>query len=315
VDERWGRVVFVAGDRASTWEDVAEHARRRGTWLTLERRTAEDFDASARAAAGGSAPSRDEVRAAEAQFRQARRLIAAEDTERWLAQRQLTISEWRAWVRRDLSRRAAPSPTGPAPPPADVPDRDVTAATWVTGWCTGILEDLAHDLADRVAAQRAMAERGTDVDPDHAFELLASTAASDQAVKALVASHLLEWMALDGDWLSFPDEDAAREGLVCLREDRMEFDDLAEAVGTPTVRRRTVVADLDPVWRPRFLSSQEGDHLGPVPVDDGIALVAVRAKIMPSVADAEVRERARRLLVARAVERETEKWIRWHEPL
>jgi len=313
VDERWGRVVFTADGRPFTWEDVAAHARGRGTWLTLERETADGL-----AAAAGGDPSREDVRAAEVGFRQARRLIAAEDTERWLAQRQLTIAEWRAWVRADVGRRATPD--GPdasvdAVDAAEVDAADVAAAVWVTGWCTGMLEGLARDLAHRVAAQGAMAEGGVDLGPDDAYDRLVEAAASDDAVKASVASHLLDWMALDGDWLSFPDEDAAREGLVCLREDGMGMDDLAEAVGTAAVRRRTVIADLDHAWRLRFLSSQEGDHLGPVPVDDGLAIVAVRAKVMPSVNDGEVRERARRLLVARAVDRETEKRVRWHEPL
>ncbi|MEA2902281.1 MAG: hypothetical protein QOH36_2168 [Actinomycetota bacterium] len=308
MDERWGRVVFTADGRPFTWDDVAAHARGRGTWSTLERETADGLTAAARAD-----PSRGDVRAAEVGFRQARRLIAAEDTERWLAERQLTIAEWRAWVRRDLCRRTPPDGTDASVEAVNT--ADVAAAVWVTGWCTGILEDLAGDLADRVAARGAIAEGGVDLDPDDAYDQLAAAAAGDEAVKASVASHLLDWMALDGDWLSFPDEDAAREGLVCLREDGMGMDELAEAVGTAAVRRRTVIADLDHAWRLRFLSSQPGDHLGPVPVDDGLAIVAVRAKVMPSVDDGEVRERARRVLVARAVEREREKRVRWREPL
>lgn len=306
----WERVVFLAGGAPHTFMQVAEDARRRGTWAPFEGRTAAGLAALERARQQGLSLSRERIRKAEASWRYARRLAAAEDLEAWLAARGVTVREWREWLRGDHAVGTWPALAEPAAPSAG----DLDDAIWVAGWCSGAFEQLARDSAARVAARLHLVACGVDLPLERAFERFELEAATESAIKIAISSNQLEWLAIEGDWLSFVDEDAAAEALALVRDDGLSIEALGDTVGAAPARRRVMVEDVPVGVRQRFLSAQPGEHLGPIPAHDGMAIVAVRAKLLPSPDDEAVRERATATIVARAVDRAIEEQVRWVEP-
>lgn len=306
----WERVAFLAAGAARTWKHVAEDALRRGTWAPLARRTAAGRAALDRARGAGLGLSPELVREAEAAWRYARRLVAAEDLEAWLAARAVTVAEWRRWVQRDLAVRTWPELAESAASSAG----EIDDANWVAGWCSGAFEQLARDLAGRVAARLHMVAGGVDLPLDDAFDRFRMEAVTEEAIRSSISSNQLEWLAIEGEWLSFPDEDAASEALALIRDDGLTMEALSETAGAVSQRRRIMVEDVPATIRQRFLSARPGEHVGPIPANDGMAIVAVYAKHLPSPDDEAVRERATATIIARAVDRAIEEQVRWVEP-
>jgi len=306
----WERVAFLGGGVPYTWKQVATEAQRAGTWAPLSRRMAATRAALDGARRAGLSLSQERIREAEATWRYARRLVAAEELEAWLRAREVTVAEWREWLRGDLAVSTWPEL---AEALASLVD-EIDDASWVAGWCSGAIEQFARDFAGRVAARLHLLARGVDLPLDDAFERFRMEAATEEAISSAISANQLEWLAIEGDWLSFADEDAASEGLALIRDDGLSIEALGHTVGAAPERRRVMVEDVPVDVRQRFLSAQPGDHLGPIPAHDGMAIVAVHAKLLPSPDDEAVRQRATATIIARAVDRAIEEQVRWVEP-
>ena len=90
-------------------------------------------------------------------------------------------------------------------------------------------------MADRAAAAAARTEAAS-AEPGHvpthppgdgdrwevleaAYVAFRRAAATDRAMAEEVVARRLDWIDLDLEWVSFPEEATAREALLCLRED------------------------------------------------------------------------------------------------
>lgn len=103
-----GRRMFSVGATTYVWEDVVLAAILWGDWAGLEHdvrdglaclHRLEDIEDE------DEALLEEEVTTAAAEFRYARDLVAAEDTQAWLEQRGLTAEEWMDFIQRSVLRR------------------------------------------------------------------------------------------------------------------------------------------------------------------------------------------------------------------
>ena len=315
--------VFETRTRSWRWSDVFLAAWLWGEW-----------DALLQATRDADAP-RAAIEQAGRDWRIARRLIAGDELKAWLARRRLSLADWNAHLRRTIGTRIE----GTAPDPS---------VLWPEGACSGRWDEMAERLSARAAAWAAapappqpapatwlermpsdgeareigvdpesVAERCADLwTAETAFERLCKAAAASDAVAATVASHDVDWLRVECDWLEAADEDVAREAALLARVDGLGLAEIAGRAGLPLEPRRVYVGELDAGLQPALLSAAPGDVVGPVALGNGGGrwlVAAVHAKVAPTLDDPEIRVRAEKAAVAAAVRRAVAEQVTWHE--
>ena len=306
VGYRWGHVFAFAG-RREDWQILVTEVRQALAGLRL---AAEEGHPLGRAAQGE----------AERAFRRARRLLAAEDLETWLADRGLTVRQWRQHVRGQAlrQRHAAELDAVVQRHPPD--DAEVDAVVPVWGLCSDAFLRWARTLATRGAAAHAVCEQDGAAIPapddlealERLYDRFTAQVATTRRLERLIGARYLEWLRVECEVAVFPDEDTVREALLCVREDGWTLVHAARAGGATLRRRAVLVEDLDDAARAAFVRARDGDLIGPLTFAGGPALVSVRHKRAPSLDDDELRTKATRELVATAAEREVNNRVEWH---
>jgi hypothetical protein len=304
------------------WAHVFTHARGRGDWQILETEVRQALACRKLAAAQGPSLMHGAERSLAVAFRRARRLHAAEDVEAWLAARDLTVAQWRGYLRREALRRrhAAELDTVVERYPAD--DAVVEQELGVWGRCSGTFPRWAGQLAVRAAAAHAICERAGTTPPgpddlaalEEHYDRFADDVASPTRLRALLDTRYLDWLRLDAETAVFEDRDTAAEALLCVRDDGWSLSEAAHAGHARLRRQRLLVEDADPDSRPHFVRARDGDLLGPLPLGGQPALVRVLRKDAPSLEDDELRLKATRELVGTAATREVDDRVAWLHP-
>jgi hypothetical protein len=339
LDDALARPALTVDGRDYAVADVAATALYISEWNGIERRA----QAGAACLDRGDAqqPTDDEVSAAATAFRRARRLLSAEETEAWLARRGLTAGAWMRWVRADLARRQAEGSGRPQEPEAGTVD---ASALWAEALCSEALARAARRLAELLIAPeptdgRAAQElderpaepgplRALGVDPERArsmlevlparhfaLEHLAERAVTSQALDERLRAHQTDWLAVDFRALVLREETVAREALLCVRDDGLAFEDVAQLAQVELTREHALLADAPASLQALLLSAGPGELVGPVERDGDVVLLIVDAKATPSIDDPEVRRRARTELLDRLLDRELTTRVRWHDRL
>lgn len=338
-EEMFGRTLFSVDGTAYLSDDLVLSAILSGEWETLLRQTSAALDADAQLTDPLDPELEATVDEAAAQFRYARDLITARDTERWLADRGLTVDEWQDHIRRSVLA-AGQLPAG-APEPDPVA---LQRAVWVDLVCGGVGAALTDQLAQQAAIDAAgAAEPPAETDPaaftGQIAEILAQFPELDPAattarvrrlvrissaieryrqavitpdvVRREIEHRALDWMRVDCRMLAFDDERLAREAALCLREDGLQFDEVArEAHGTVS-DARLFVEELDGGARTVFLSARPVDLLGPLVMDGRHVLVRVLDKVRADPADPDIRAKAEAALLDRLLGELVEHRVVW----
>lgn len=303
----WAQPVFAVGESPYTWSDVAAFARRSGGWERLVREVREGL-ACQRA---GHVADAAAVKQAAADFRYRRRLIMGEETEAWLRARHVEVDEWMDYVRRTVLRARHLAVVGVD----EVGDDEVEPLLWPTGRCSGILDELAVALAERVAAHVQLtgdlpADEG---DVDSAVDRFRQAVVTPEAVKAEVDRRRLDWLVVALESARFDTEGAARETVLAVRDDGLALAEVCGWAGVDPVRQATSLDRLDPALRAAVLGARPGELVGPVPIDGGFVVARVESKLVPSVDDPDISRRAAEVTLASALRREVEARVRWHD--
>ncbi len=310
------RAVFDVGGVAYRWRDVLDAARSSGDWAATEQGAARHESCLRAMAAGGGSPPEGELKARASEFRHARNLLAADEMEAWLAHWGITVTQWLNHLRGELLARGARSVPG-------APDRTPPGAAWTHAVCSGELERLASRLAERLAVS---AGAGEDPPPtplgaaavhamERTFERFCVAAADERSIEREVASHFLGWTRLGWRYVACPEQDAAREAALCVREDGTALEAVAGGACLALREQSALLDDADPQIAPALMGAQPGAILGPLMVGEEHWVLEVGERAPPSVNDRVVRERARRLLVERAIAREVATRVVWREPV
>ncbi|MDP9073817.1 MAG: peptidylprolyl isomerase [Actinomycetota bacterium] len=196
-----------------------------------------------------------------------------------------------------------------------VADAEVAPLLWPTGVCNGLLADTTRDLAGRMAACRAATGRaGVSLEAvEEGLALFRRRVVNEASLSAAVASRHLDWIGLQWHELRFPSHEAAAEALLCLRDDGLEIDEVAQLAGIASSEVASLLGEVESGSRDALLGAQPGELVGPVPAAGGYVVARLDCKVLPSLDQPSVRGRAEALVLSGAIHREFDEWVRWHD--
>lgn len=343
------KVIFVCEDRSFTGRDIVAGAIFRGElepeWKHLLRLLA----AERRAEAENLELEDDAIDTAAEQFRYQHDLITAEETERWLAQRGLTLGEFSAYFVRNY--------WGGKWDEVEAEERDYFSApnelhkTLIDELILcGELDRMAERFSRRISSQCEAGEAKADAEAIEK-ERAALFERSGMSAKELPA--WLEKLGRDQEWLEdalmmeaiyrqsmsgllsqparerqlaalrlpltrFEVEtieldslDAAREALLCAREDGMSMEEVAAEGRYPYRHPEVLLEQVPEDLQQKFLSAHPGDILEPIARGDGFHLCRIVGKEEPDLNDPVVQERADQCILDRHFSDLTTRFIQW----
>lgn len=135
------------------------------------------------------------------------------------------------------------------------------------------------------------------------FDALIDGIAANGRLRDIVDANRLEWMRLELDTVSFPIEPAAREAILCIREDGLTLYDVAALSHRSVGRRAVALEDIDPDHRDRLLAAEPGRVVGPLTIDDRFEVTALVSRTPATLGDPAVATRARQALVDVTIQR------------
>ena len=148
-----------------------------------------------------------------------------------------------------------------------------------------------------------------------AYDDLRPRLATDAAVTQVVRQRELEWTSFDIEELVLGTETAAREALLCSREDGMEAEEILRRAGGRLEARRARAGSLLPTVVAGLLAAPVGDGVtGPFRHTDGWSVIWLRDRRRPEVTDDDVRAEAADDRVREALDRELVRHLRWLGP-
>lgn len=309
------RRLFSVGGRTYRYDDVVRAARVSGELDELERQTAEGIAALDRLAAEGHAQEESDVEAAATTWRHERSLLAGDEMEAWLARWELQPSDWRGHLQRRLARSMHSDDLSDSLARFTPHAKRVEDALWAEAVCSGSLARWARQLAGRAAAAEAIG-RPQSEDPaalDDALDELSRRARTQETSKKLLEARQVDWLRVACDLLVLPEEGMAREAALCIREDGMSLEEVAEHAGVAVTEQNALLEEVPAPLAEQLLSAVPGDLVGPVAVGDTYVVATVRDKRPPTIEDPVVQERLNEELPRRAVETEINNRVRWHD--
>ena len=310
----WKQYAFSLGGIDFLQVDVALAAMAFGEWARFERRLTEGLACAARAAAERVPAPQPAIDDAAIAFRYARDLISGEDVSAWLERVGLSTDEWMACVTRDVYRqkwadeiedvidRFSPSP------------RQLDGAAVPEGVCSGLFDLFEQSFSGKAATvfeldpgrfeskafvSTSHTEAATRLARQHAHWLEGRPAsdtlarlslilsirdldcaasdrlATDASLLDVIEANRLDWIRIDVDALTFADEGAAREAVLCVTEDKLSLADVGTLSRHPVTRTCGFLADFPPEHRPRLLAAEPGRVIGPMLVDDLFQVMTV----------------------------------------
>jgi hypothetical protein len=135
--------------------------------------------------------------------------------------------------------------------------------------------------------------------------------ATPEVVAATVAARRIEWIQLDYRMLAFPDAIEAAEAALCAREDGDPLCAVAAACGRPLLATRAFLDEIDACAHDALLAASDGEVVGPLPLRGEHVVIEVLGKRWPSPDEPATAQRARRLVVARALRRAMDERVTW----
>lgn len=335
-------IAFTVGGEPYRWEDLILAAVLWGDWPDLEHRTREGIACLRQADQAGERLPAERVDEAAKAFRYDRDLISGEDTRAWLSRRGLTPEAWMDYIRRSVLREEAAADPDNLAELYPATDEKLEPAILAEVFCSGLAGKIAENLAARAAVFAARASRSEPpplsdgpfevptsaplgIPPERAFqrfqllsrleesfEHFRSNAVTPRAVRDQISTHQLDWIRFSCQELLFSDEQSAREGLFCIRDDGTEAGVVASDAHVPLAEVEFFLEDMNAGYRDRLAAARVGDCVGPFPMDGKHALLRILDKRIPSESDSEIQGRAGQKILASASALEVERHVTWH---
>lgn len=343
------KVIFLCESRPATGRDVIDAAIFRGelepVWKNLLRLLA----AEQRADEQNLDCDDDAIDAAVEQFRYQRDLITAEETEQWLAIRGLSLSDFSGYFVRhywsekwddveagDLDYFRAPNDTrkllldelilsGELDPMAERFSRRLSSkcAAGGTGADPQSIEEERGAFFERagISAEELPAwleKIGRDqewLDEALAMEAIYRQSMgrllSHQAREHQLAALRLPLTRFEVETIELDSLDAAREALLCAREDGMSMEEVAAEGRYPYRHPEVLLEEVPEDLQQKFLSVHPGEILEPIARGDGFHLCRIIGKEEPDLNDPVVQERADQCILDRHFSDLTTRYIQW----
>jgi hypothetical protein len=345
---RENRVIFSRGERGFTAKEVVYCAVVRGEidplWKDFLRvaecdRLANERELEVDESALGSAA---------IAFRYKHDLITAEETERWLEDRGVSLAQFSEYFARQYWGRSY-SGTVDSPKSsyqeASAKEKDLFLVDLIL---SGSLDRMAERLSYRVAAQADEAgDNKVSLDDERARflaaakinqaeladwlallgrdqewldEILAADAAYQRRVSQILTEQALqkELVPMQLNLTRFQLErvevdsrDAAAEVIACVRNDGMEMSEVAEESRFPFHHSEVLLEDIPSEQQQRFLSVKAGTLFDPIPRGDAFEVWRVKTRTEPSLQDPIIRARLESRIIDRCFSELLSKYIDW----
>jgi hypothetical protein len=272
---------------------------------------------------------RDAIDAAAESFRYEHDLITAEETERWLAARGLSLEDFTDYVTRQywgssLEEKIEPEDVDfvSAPPKlhdlftADLIfsgelDRLITGLTWrlaalaakendaesakidaerrtFLGRTKSAKSNLSDWLAQIGRGEKWLEEMLT---MEVAYRSLCEKLLTSEARKKQLSMLRMPLTQFEAEVIEVESTDAAKEALLCIREDGMSLEEVAAEARYPYRQIHFLHQEIPEQLQQKFWSARTGDVLEPLPRGDGFELYRITKKAEPEAGDPEVQRR------------------------
>lgn len=342
---RWRQKVFTVHPTEYDWIDVFLYAMVRGDWAAFETRLFEGLVCAAEAAESHTWADEATVDEAATAFRYDRDLLTTEETMAWLEKAGLSLEDWTEFISRTILRDEWVLRL-PALLERHRGNVTVTEAAFTAeGLCSPIFKQFATTLAGR-AALAATLDPSATVPPGRPFKIAklvsrhamwldgidsndlarrlshlsnveahfkaqAEALRTEQMLSLQVSRHRLDWMRVDLERLSFHDEPAAREAVLCIKEDGLTLEDVA-VDSHQTVRDTAEILErLEPELRDAVLSATVDELIGPILIGDRYEVAMVVGKKPADLDDSLVRARAEAAVVENLMSKAILSHVRW----
>jgi hypothetical protein len=343
------RVIFVCGDHSFTVCDVIDAALFRGElepeWKNLLRLLAAEKKADEQDIEFDD----DAIDAAAERFRYDHDLITAEETEQWLAARGLALGDFSGFFMRHFWGEQWDDVEPAAIDYLSAPNEMHELLTNEL-ILSGELDRMAQRLSWRVAARCATADdtvdpqlivdeetrffersglngdqlagwlQGLGRDPEWLRDALAMEAIhrrdraallSRQARAREIAALRLPLTRFEVEMIELDSLDAAREALLCAREDGMSMEEVAAAGRYPYRHPEVFLEEIPEDLQQKFLSLHPGEILDPIARGDGFHICRVIGKAEPDLDDPVVTKRAEDRILDRHFSDLNARHIQW----
>jgi hypothetical protein len=342
------RVIFACGDRSFTVRDLIDGALFRGelepAWNELLRLVA----AEARADEQDLEYDDDAIDAAAERFRYEHDLITAEETEKWLADRGLTLADFAAYFVRhywgEQMNEVEPEPLEWLSAPDDMSEL-LTKELVLSGELDRMAQRLSWRVAARCATDEAVGPQliaeeeanfydrlGLDKgelegwlenlrrDHDWLREMLVmevihrrdcAALLSREACQKEVAALRLPLTRFEVETIELDSLDAAREALLCARDDGMPMEEIAAEGRYPYRHPEVLLEEIPEDLQQKFLSVHPGDILEPIARGDGFHICRIVDKAEPDLDQPAVKQRAEERILDRHFADLTGRHIQW----
>lgn len=304
--------MFIIDGKEFTWADIECAARLWNEWDALEAETAEGLAVSAWATANEKKADPVAVRNAANGFRYSRNLISAEEAREWLATWEITLAEWTGYFRRLKLREVFTGKKATLMADFCPTAAQIAGAIRCEALCSGRLEKWARRLAGQAAITAKCYGNLDSVDAiNERFQSCRDSFLTDARRLDSIASHFLDWMHFDCEYIWFAEERLAREAALCVTEDGYSLEDVAGDARSVVQQWGFFLDEIEPRVRGEFLAARPGDWLGPLNFLEGFPLFRIVHKQMPLDADPEVRRRADLNILETVMSHEVANRVRW----
>ena len=316
-------VLFVADGRSWTVDDAIAASVFRNDLEEAINETLELAGAEELAEELDREPDSDELQAFSDRFRYDRDLISAGETEEWIRARGLTTDDFTGWMAARVCRAELPD----ASPAEDL--EDLHHRLHIHLWMSDRMDALDAALQRRVASRLELREKNETVEitgsrTDFLFRHSLNEAGVaewldrsgrghewlDEMLRLEAAHQAIRDRALTPEarqrqihalgtaleriairTLDFDSDAAAREAVLCVREDGSTLEEVAQESGFVSEETEVWLEGVDPGLAQRLFCAEEGEALDPVAVEGGFRVFQVIRKIEPSLSDPAVLEK------------------------
>ena len=308
------KVIFTVGEREFSGEDVVQAAKFWSDWAKLEQNVRYKIACLKKMEESEDFPDEDEFTSAATEFRYARDLLTAEETEKWLEDRDLTYEVWWEHIQRSVLVKKWSDTLIQIAAEFPVKQEEVEAIIEAEAICSREFDRFARKLAGRAAiyeskgnvlsakAYKEMSEMLAEL--EESFQDYCKETIIPETIQEEIRLHSLDWIRFGLQILSFPEKEMAQEAAFCVREDGRSFERVAYDAKVLLEYIDDYLDQLDASLQEALFGAQKGDLIGPLHLHDQHVLVLVTKKVMPSIENPETQRKAEEDFLRRALENE-----------
>jgi hypothetical protein len=332
-------IVCACGGREYSVRDAIEAALYRGELEPLWKKFLRRVAAEKKADETDMDVDEDAIDSAAEAFRYQHDLITAEETEQWLAMRDLTLDDFSNYFVRQFCGSALDDIAGEEVDYLAAPDelrqlfavemilsgdveRMTTQLSWRLATAAAIAAGKEALKPEAIEAERArffqesnlsatqlpqwLEQLGHDAEwfeemvrMEAAFRARSETLITPQSRQREIATLRLALTRFETEVIEVESRDAAQEALFCVREDGMSMEEVASEGRYPYRCVSFLQEDIPGELQQKFLSVVVGEVVDPLSRGDGFELYRVMQKIEPKADDPTIQERVEGLILGR----------------